>query len=125
MKDLEWIIIKTNNYSESRKFYSKTLNLPVIKDIPAEEFTQFLLGNCYLAIYGTKFYNTLTGKNAGKPGSTIFTFSQVSDVDSEVKRLETNGVKIIQPPKTQSWGQRTAYFSDPDGYIWEIQKWLN
>jgi len=25
---------------------------------------------------------------------------------------------------TQAWGQRTAYFGDPDGHLWEIQEWI-
>lgn len=125
MKQLEWIILKTNNYALSKRFYGEILGLAIVRDTPEEEFTQFKLDNCFLAIYGSKYFKQLTGVKIGTPGSAIYTFSQVSDVDSEIADLEARGVSVIKAPETQPWGQRTAYFTDPDGHIWEIQKWVN
>jgi lactoylglutathione lyase len=125
MNSLEWIILKTEKYAESKRFYALVLNLPVVRESPQEEFCQFQLDNCFLAIYGGKFYDSLAGSNSGRPGAAIYTFAQVADVDRTVRELSAKGVTIIKPPVTQPWGQRTAYFADPDGHIWEIQKWLN
>ncbi len=33
-------------------------------------------------------------------------------------------MRLIKPPMTQPWGQRTAYSTDPDGHIWELQQWV-
>lgn len=46
--------------------------------------------------------------------------SFLDDTDSAYEQLKSKGVHFIKPPTTQPWGQRTAYFSDPDGNIWEI-----
>jgi len=44
----------------------------------------------------------------------------VDDVDREYEELKAKGVDFIKPPTTQPWGQRIAYFEDPEGNLWEI-----
>jgi catechol 2,3-dioxygenase-like lactoylglutathione lyase family enzyme len=125
MNSLEWIILKTNSFKTSKLFYSTILQLPIVREVPEEEFCQFKLRNCFLAIYGSTFYDKLIGRNnSGKPGGAIYTFAEVSDVDATIRELKSKGVKILKEPKTQPWGQRTAYFLDPDSHIWEIQQWI-
>lgn len=122
---VEWIILITNNYDNMKAFYKTTLGLPVVRDLPEEEFTQFQLKNCYLAIYGKRFVQKLVGETRiGGPGGAIYTLGESKDIDREYKQLKADGVQFIQEPKTQPWGQRTAYFTDPDGNIWEIQQWM-
>lgn len=126
MNSLEWIILKTNNFKASKIFYSTILNLPIVREILEEEFCQFKMKNCFLAIYGSRYFDELVGlKNTGIPGGAIYTFAEVTDVDKIVNDLKLKGVSIIKNPITQPWGQRTAYFADPDFHIWEIQQWIN
>ena len=123
--NIEWIILITSRYKTSRAFYGEKLGLPIAREVPEEEFCQFKLGNCFLAIYGKRFVETLVGKKRiGSPASAIYSFAQTDDVDSLSQQLKVKGVQFIQEPKTQAWGQRTAYFCDPDGHIWEIQQWI-
>ena len=44
----------------------------------------------------------------------------LEDVDKEYESLKTKGVHFIKPPITYPWGQRIAYFEDPEGNLWEI-----
>jgi len=44
----------------------------------------------------------------------------VEDVDKEFRDLEAKGVHFVKPPTTHPWGQRIAYFEDPEGNLWEI-----
>ena len=44
----------------------------------------------------------------------------VDDVDREYEELRSKGVNFVKPPLTQPWGQRIAYFDDPEGNLWEI-----
>lgn len=44
----------------------------------------------------------------------------VEDVDKEYEELEAKGVHFVKPPTTFPWGQRIAYFEDPEGNLWEI-----
>lgn len=125
MDRIEWIILITRKYSETKKFYHEILDLPIVRDVPEEEFTQFKLENCYLAIYGEKFVAQIVpNQKLTTGGGAIYTFKETSNVDQLYKELIPKGVIFIKPPQTQPWGQRTAYFSDPDGHIWEIQEWV-
>ncbi|OGK16313.1 hypothetical protein A2774_05215 [Candidatus Roizmanbacteria bacterium RIFCSPHIGHO2_01_FULL_39_12c] len=122
---IEWIIIVTEKYQESRKFYRDILDFKIVRESVNEEFTQFKLGNLYFATYGRKQVEKLVGKKyLSNVGSTIFTFAETDNIDKQYDELKTKGVRFIIPPTTQPWGQRTAYFLDPDGYIWEIQQWV-
>ena len=38
------------------------------------------------------------------------------------KRLKLKKVEIFEGPKSTPWGQKVAYFRDPDGNIWEISE---
>ncbi len=44
----------------------------------------------------------------------------VDDVDKEYKELKAKGVRFVKPPTAYPWGQRIAYFEDPEGNLWEI-----
>jgi lactoylglutathione lyase len=46
------------------------------------------------------------------------------DVDKEYKELKSKGVHFVKPPETRPWGQRIAYFDDPEGNLWEISTML-
>ena len=123
---IEWIILTTDHCEASRKFYKDLLGLEIIRETPEEQFTQFKLDNCYLAIYGRREMEKLIGsKYIGRGGGAIYTFKEVKDIDTYYEQLKNSGVPFIKKPMTQPWGQRTAYFLDPDQHIWEIQEWVN
>ena len=42
------------------------------------------------------------------------------EVDDILKRAEQAGAKIEKPAGNTDWGGYSGYFSDPDGYLWEI-----
>ena len=48
----------------------------------------------------------------------------VKDVDKEYEELRGRGVHFVKPPTTHPWGQRIAYFDDPEGNLWEISHFL-
>ncbi len=122
--NVQWIILITQQYKAMKAFYASTLGFPIERDVPEEEFTQFTLNNCFLAIFGKRFAEKLFPVT-GKPGAAIYSFGESKDVDTDYQQLQQKGVQFIKEPETQAWGQRTAYFTDPDGNIWEIQQWIN
>ncbi len=126
MNKIEWIILITDNYQKSKAFYQDLLGLSVKRVSDAEEFVQFKLGNCFLALYGRKAVSKLLPKKfLHSSGGAIYTWAESENIDQLYKELLAKGVTFIKSPATQPWGQRTAYFTDPDGHIWEIQKWVN
>jgi uncharacterized protein len=47
-------------------------------------------------------------------------------VDEVLKQALAAGGRIVKPGKEASWGGYSGYFSDPDGYLWEVaysDKW--
>jgi catechol 2,3-dioxygenase-like lactoylglutathione lyase family enzyme len=122
---IHWIILVTDNYTLSKAFYSQILKFPIEREVAAEEFCQFSMENSFLAIYGRNYFEKLFPAGTLKQsGGAVYSFPDSSDIDADYAALTSKGVQFISPPKTQQWGQRTAYFTDPDGHIWELQQWL-
>lgn len=48
----------------------------------------------------------------------------LNDVDKEYEELKAKGVHFVKPPTTFPWGQRIAYFEDPEGNLWEISHFI-
>ncbi|MGB6431201.1 MAG: VOC family protein [Candidatus Acidiferrales bacterium] len=42
------------------------------------------------------------------------------DVDSVLRQAELAGAKIEKAAANTDWGGYSGYFSDPDGYLWEV-----
>lgn len=62
-----------------------------------------------------------TGSPRGRAPMGVFNLF-VDDVDAWHARLSEAGVEFILEPRDRAWGRRTAHFSDPDGFVWEISK---
>jgi predicted lactoylglutathione lyase len=43
-----------------------------------------------------------------------------TDVNTVLKQAEQAGGKIVKPAQDTFWGGYGGYFSDPDGYYWEV-----
>ena len=60
-------------------------------------------------------------KYMGKGGGVILAV-QVDNLKKSCADLKAKGIHIFEGPKTTSWGQKVAYFNDPDGNIWEVSE---
>lgn len=124
-KSIEWIIVTTNNYAGMKAFYRDMLEFPIERDIAEEEFTQFKMDDCFFTIFGKSYVEKILKQQiTGAPGNTIYSLKESTNVDFDYQQLKAKGVQFIQEPTTQTHGQRTAFFTDPDGNIWEIQQWI-
>jgi lactoylglutathione lyase len=56
----------------------------------------------------------------GQAFELAFPCDTPDDVDRSYEFIVANGAKPIQPPASMEWGQRTAFFADPDGNIHEL-----
>ncbi|MGC1784207.1 MAG: VOC family protein [Acidobacteriaceae bacterium] len=43
-----------------------------------------------------------------------------AEVDLVLKEAEAAGAKIVKPASEAFWGGYSGYFSDPDGFLWEV-----
>ena len=46
--------------------------------------------------------------------------SSKAEVDALFAELKAKGVHISKPPEDVFWGGYSGYFTDPDGYLWEV-----
>ncbi|MDR4889818.1 VOC family protein [Fredinandcohnia sp. QZ13] len=57
----------------------------------------------------------------GFPGITLaYNAKTMEEVDEVLKKAEIAGAKIEKTPKKTDWGGYGGYFTDLDGYYWEV-----
>jgi catechol 2,3-dioxygenase-like lactoylglutathione lyase family enzyme len=43
-----------------------------------------------------------------------------AEVDAVLHEAEAAGAKLVKPAQEAFWGGYSGYFSDPDGFLWEV-----
>lgn len=116
------VTIWTDDVERMKSFYRDVLGFPVKNDLG--EYVE-------LESPGVRFAVCRRGIMAdhhpdfGKPATgqafeLAFPCEDPAQVDTAYERLTALGAAGIAPPEDMPWGQRTAFFADPDGNIHEI-----
>ncbi|MFA9555723.1 VOC family protein [Evansella sp. AB-rgal1] len=59
--------------------------------------------------------------STGFPGLTLaYNAKTMEEVDEVLQRAELAGATIVKQPKKTDWGGYGGYFTDLDGYYWEV-----
>ncbi|MEC5425853.1 VOC family protein [Virgibacillus sp. C22-A2] len=59
--------------------------------------------------------------SSGFSGITLaYNAKSMGEVDEVLKRAKLAGAEIIKEPKKNDWGGYGGYFTDLDGYYWEV-----
>jgi uncharacterized glyoxalase superfamily protein PhnB len=69
------------------------------------------------SVTGHRSYGSI---RRGQMFALSFPMRTHQEVDEAYAELVTKGAVPVQPPKTTPWGQRAAYFADPEGNIHEL-----
>lgn len=111
------------------RFYHEGLSLPTAAK-PGDGIVFFRTSGAVLALYpyealakeiGPQFAAGAMGELAGFSGVTIaHNVRTREDVDIVMAQAERAGAEIVKPAEERFWGGYSGYFSDPDGYLWEI-----
>lgn len=57
----------------------------------------------------------------GFPGITLaYNTESIDEVDEVMKKAESGGASIQKKPQKTDWGGYSGYFTDLDGYYWEV-----
>ena len=107
-----------------RAFY-RSLGWPE-KDTSTDGFASFLLDGAILALFP---FDELA-KDGHLPPSDVGTafrgvtlainVESADLVDATIDELRAKGVTITKEPQAEVWGGRSAYFTDPEGNLWEV-----
>jgi len=106
----------------SREFYERLgWRRSVAK---AEGIVFFQLGGMAFALYPRdKLAEDANVRSEGRgfSGMTLaYNTRTREEVDSVLAQAAGAGAKIVKPAEGVFWGGYSGYFSDPDGFLWEV-----
>ena len=107
----------------SRRFYSEGLGF--IERQQTNEFIVFYdLGAFTLSLYPLENLAAEVAMPQVGEGFRGFTLSHNMRSEQEVDELLSAavfaGARLIKKPSRADWGGYSGYFSDPDGFLWEV-----
>ena len=119
---LSLVTLGVRDLAASRAFYQRL----GWKESPAgnAEVAFFQCGGLVFALWGREALAEDAGVQADGTGfaniSLAHNVRNEEDVDATLKEAEKAGARILKPGAETSWGGRTGYFADPDGFAWEV-----
>jgi PhnB protein len=66
------------------------------------------------------YRDTQAPPEGGLPGTPVFQFLYVADVDATVAAAVEHGATLVRAPQAQFYGDRDAYVVDPFGHGWTV-----
>jgi len=106
------------------KFYREVLGFEILTDLG--EYVELKNEGVRFSICDRSIMLKATGNDSylkaasGQAVELAFPCQTPDEVDSAYQRAVEQGAKPIQGPATMPWGQRTAFFADPEGNIHEF-----
>jgi len=119
------ITLGVQDMERSYRFYHDGLGFPT-SGTPEQGIIFFRTGGVCLALYP---FDALAAdvapdfpRDKGRfPGITLAHNTRTKEeVDQVLALAEQSGGKIEKPAQLVFWGGYSGYFSDPDGYLWEV-----
>jgi catechol 2,3-dioxygenase-like lactoylglutathione lyase family enzyme len=122
----DYVVLIVADLDASLHFYTQVLGLELGHRSGA--FAQLRTGATRLALYERQAMAETLGRALRPPDPDAPGFElgfKVPDCDVAWAQLLARGAQPVAAPTTRTWGQRTAYLSDPDGHLIELAQDLN
>jgi catechol 2,3-dioxygenase-like lactoylglutathione lyase family enzyme len=119
------ICLGVSDLERSLAFYRDGLGLPTTRSA-ADGIVFFQTNGTCLELFpydelARDVSEAFVGPRSKFPGITLAHNVRTRDEVDEVLRLaEAAGARIEKPAHDTDWGGYSGYFSDPDGYLWEV-----
>lgn len=105
------------------RFYQQGLGWP-LSSMSNENVAFFRTGGVVLGLYPWNDLAedaTVDAAGSGFRGVTIaHNVAEREEVAAVLEQAQSAGGKIVKPAQDVFWGGHSGYFSDPDGYLWEV-----
>ncbi len=92
--------------------------------IQAEGVVFFQAGGMALALYPrdelAKDANIASDGRGFSGMALAYNTRHREEVDSVLAQAQAAGANLLKPPQEAFWGGYSGYFSDPDGFLWEV-----
>jgi lactoylglutathione lyase len=112
-------ILYAEDVERSMRFYTEVFGFAVTYRWPADgpcQFAYLELTPQGIGLASRAGAEQKYGKTLDRGGLLGFELClRVDDVDQAAELLLSRGVKQLSPPEDTPWGERLAYFEDPDG----------
>jgi lactoylglutathione lyase len=109
-------VVLTDDVPRLKAFYRDVVGLPIQSD--EGNFIRFGTGQSHLAIMDRGVVGHIAGERGRiRPGDKGFRFElyfQVEDAQPITVRLQKSGAVMVSALAPRPWGDRAAYFLDPD-----------
>jgi catechol 2,3-dioxygenase-like lactoylglutathione lyase family enzyme len=118
------ITLGVRDLQRARSFYGAGLGWPIQQE--DDNWVCFLLegGSTALALYPWDELADDAGVSSDGVGFRGVTLAQnvrsKERVDEVLIEAARAGGKVVKPARSTSWGGYGGYFTDPDGYLWEV-----
>jgi catechol 2,3-dioxygenase-like lactoylglutathione lyase family enzyme len=125
MKSIAVITLFVEDLQHSKLFYQDVFGLSAVFE--DENCAVFDFGNMSVNLLEISAAHGLIEPAvvAKREAGSRFQFTvHVDDVDAVCAELDKRGIMLLNGPMNRAWGIRTASFTDPGGYIWEIAQGL-
>lgn len=113
-------ILYVPDQQRSRDLYRVLLGREPMLDVPG--MTEFDLGGCTLGLMPSSgiariITPALPHPDQGHGLPRCELYLRVDDLEAAVERAQLAGLTVISPATDRDWGDRVAYFADPDGHV--------
>lgn len=119
---ISMITLGVNDLETSVRFYQRGLGFPRMESAPEVAF--FTLNGSWLGLYDRQALAedaTVPAQGQGFAGFTLaHNLNSETEVDHLLQQAVAAGATLVKPAQRVFWGGYSGYFSDPDGYLWEI-----
>lgn len=121
---ISMITLGVEDLERATTFYRDGLKLPQ-HQFDGEGVSFFALTGTWLALYPKQALaedigisvDSLQGRNSVTLAHNVASSAQVDDV---LAQAVAAGATLLKPGQDVFWGGYSGYFSDPDGYFWEV-----
>ena len=121
---IDMIGVITHQLATMRDFYTQAIGLEVLEEM--ENYIEFKHGGVRFALSTNKVMKNTTGDKSyddvkgGQSFELVFKVANPTELDEAYAHVIEKGALKIKGPEDKPWGQRAAFFADPDGNIHEI-----
>lgn len=114
-------VIFVEDIDRSKKFYTKLLNEEIEHD-----FGDNVMFKSRLSLWKITPDHEIAGvADKSKNGNTFELYFETEDILKSAEQIKNNDIKLLHDLKTESWGQMTIRFFDPDDHLLEIGESFN
>ena len=119
---ISMITLGVTDMARSVRFYEEGLGFPRMESAPDVAF--FTLNGTWLGLFG----RDALAKDAGVPPESsgfsgmalAHNLDSPEEVDKVLAHALAAGATLKKKAQDRFWGGYSGYFSDPDGYLWEV-----